>query len=84
VDIAFEFTPKAEARYHLNTDITLVAETLWAPAGHVSASEQFALHNTAGLAMPKLETQPAPAITQQKGMIVVTSLDEKHQWCWDS
>lgn len=84
VDIAFEFTPKAEARYHLNTDITLMAETLWAPAGHVSASEQFALRNTAGLAMPKLEIQPAPAISQQKGMIVVTSLDEKHQWCWDS
>ncbi|MBF4254122.1 hypothetical protein EA007_25200, partial [Vibrio anguillarum] len=60
------------------------AETLWAPAGYVIASEQFALHNTAGLAMPKLETQPAPAITQQKGMIVVTSLDEKYQWCWDS
>ncbi|MBT2916931.1 hypothetical protein, partial [Vibrio anguillarum] len=50
----------------------------------VSASEQFALLLFSFLALPKLETQPAPAITQQKGMIVVTSLDEKHQWCWDS
>ncbi|MGL5431118.1 MAG: beta-galactosidase [Vibrio sp.] len=83
IDIAFDFMPKEEAQYHLNTDISLITKTPWAPAGHVIASEQMPLLNTAGLTIPKLETQPAPKLTEQDHSIVVNSLDNKHQWVWD-
>ncbi|ELV8716889.1 beta-galactosidase [Vibrio vulnificus] len=84
LEIALNFTPKAQAQYHLNTDICLIEATSWAPAGHVVATEQMALRNHAGLAMPTLRTQPAPKLTQDGHAIVVSSLDEKHQWRWDS
>ncbi|WP_045480803.1 beta-galactosidase [Vibrio owensii] len=84
IEIALNFTPKAEAQYHLNTDITLIATTPWADAEHVVASEQMSLRNTAGLVLPTLETQPAPMLTQQDNTVLVSSLDEKHQWRWDS
>ncbi|MEF1302791.1 glycoside hydrolase family 2 TIM barrel-domain containing protein, partial [Vibrio owensii] len=84
IEIALNFTPKAEAQYHLNTDITLIAATPWADAEHLVASEQMALRNTAGLVLPTLETQPAPMLTQQDNAILVSSVDEKHQWRWDS
>ncbi|EJB5270220.1 beta-galactosidase [Vibrio vulnificus] len=84
LEIALNFTPKAQAQYHLNIDICLIEATSWAPEGHVVATEQIALRNHAGLAMPTLRTQPAPNLTQNGHAIVVRSLDEKHQWCWDS
>ncbi len=84
IDIPLDFAPKMGALYHLNTDITLMVATPWASAGHVIASEQAILHNPAGLAIPKLETQPAPILTQHHNTIVVTSLDEKHQWRWNN
>ncbi|EHH0680885.1 beta-galactosidase [Vibrio vulnificus] len=84
LEIALNFTPKAQAQYHLNIDICLIEATSWAPEGHVVATEQIALRNHAGLAMPTLRTQPAPKLTQNGHAIVVRSLDEKHQWRWDS
>ncbi len=84
IEIALNFAPKAQVQYHLNTDITLIAATPWADAEHVVASEQMSLRNTAGLALPTLETQPAPMLTQQDNTVLVSSVDEKYQWRWDS
>lgn len=84
IEIALNFTPKAEAQYHLNTDIKLIAATPWADAEHLVASEQMSLRNTASLVLPTLETQPAPMLTQQDNSVLVSSVDEKHQWRWDS
>ncbi|MFB9136636.1 beta-galactosidase [Vibrio olivae] len=83
VDIELNFSAKSEALYYLNTDITLMTATPWAPEGHNIASEQIKLRNDAGLVIPKLITQPAPISKKQGDSIVVSSLDDKHQWCWD-
>ncbi|MGL6056056.1 MAG: beta-galactosidase domain 4-containing protein, partial [Vibrio metschnikovii] len=84
ISVDLNFAPRLDAQYHLNTDIILVEKTLWAPAGHICASEQFALCHGKGLVMPKLEVQPPPLTSQTNNMIMVTSLDGQHQWCWDS
>lgn len=84
ISIDLNFAPRLDAQYHLNTDIILVEKTLWAPAGHICASEQFALCHGKGLVMPKLEVQPPPLTSQTNNMIMITSLDGQHQWCWDS
>ncbi|MBR9873745.1 MAG: beta-galactosidase [Vibrionaceae bacterium] len=83
LEIKLSFEAKAEAVYHLNTDITLIKETPWAPAGHVCATEQLSLLNRSGLVIPKLEVQPIPSLIQQDDAILVSSLDEKYQWRWD-
>lgn len=83
LDIALNYTPKTEAQYHLNTDISLITATPWAHADYVVSSEQMALSNTTGLIIPTLKSQPAPMLTQQDNSILVSSLDEKHHWCWD-
>ncbi len=83
VDIELNFSAKSEALYCLNTDITLITATPWAPEEHIIASEQIKLRNDAGLVIPKLTTQPAPMLKKQGDSIVVSSLDDKHQWCWD-
>jgi len=82
-DIALNFRAKSGARYHLNTDIMLIEATPWAAAGHVIASEQFALRNHASLTLPNLESQPVPVLALQGDTMIVTSRDEKHQWHWD-
>ncbi|MGF1790549.1 beta-galactosidase [Photobacterium profundum] len=81
--IALDFQPEAGAQYHLNTDICLISTTPWAQAGHVSATEQFALSNTSSLTLPKTSTLPAPQLSKQSGNILVSSLDKKHQWQWN-
>nr|WP_319554555.1 beta-galactosidase [uncultured Vibrio sp.] len=83
LEIELSFKPKAGAVYHLNTDITLIKETPWAPAGHVCATEQFSVRNYAGLVIPKLEPKLIPSLIQQDNAILVVSLDEKYQWRWD-
>lgn len=83
VDIELNFSAKSEALYYLNTDITLMTATPWAPEEHIIASEQIKLRNDTGLVIPKLTTQPAPMLKKQGDSIVVSSLDDKHQWCWD-
>ncbi|MBB1462115.1 beta-galactosidase [Vibrio sp. SG41-7] len=82
IDLAF--TPKAQAEYHLNTDITLTHSTKWAEEGHVCATEQFALRNHAGLQLPSTANALAPQLNQQDTKVVVSSLDETHQWQWDT
>ncbi|MDH5918553.1 beta-galactosidase [Vibrio splendidus] len=82
IDLAF--TPKAQAEYHLNTDITLIYSTKWAEEGHVCATEQFALRNHAGLQLPSTANALAPQLNQQDNKVVVSSLDETHQWQWDT
>ncbi|MCK8076044.1 beta-galactosidase [Vibrio sp. 1CM2L] len=82
IDLAF--TPKAQAEYHLNTDITLIHSTKWAEEGHVCATEQFALRNYAGLQFPSTANALAPQLNQQDNKVVVSSLDETHQWQWDT
>jgi beta-galactosidase len=82
IDLAF--TPKAQAEYHLNTDITLTHSTKWAEEGHVCATEQFALRNHAGLQLPITANALAPQLHQQDNKVVVSSLDETHQWQWDT
>ncbi|WP_319535124.1 beta-galactosidase [uncultured Vibrio sp.] len=83
LEIELSFEPKAGAVYHLNTDITLIEETPWAPAGHVCATEQCSLRNNSGLVIPKMESKPIPSVIQQDNAILVASLDEKYQWRWD-
>lgn len=83
LEIELSFEPKADAVYHLNTDITLIKETPWAPAGHICATEQFSLRNNAGLVIPKLESKAIPTLIQQDNAILVASLDDKYQWRWD-
>ncbi|CAK3887021.1 beta-galactosidase [Vibrio crassostreae] len=82
IDLAF--TPKAQAEYHLNTDITLIHSTKWAEEGHVCATEQFALRNHAGLQFPSTANALAPQLNQQDNKVVVSSLDETHQWQWNT
>lgn len=84
MDIEVSFQPKAESLYHLNTDITLILETIWAPAGHISATEQFKLRNFASLVLPTIQTFPAPKISQHDTALSVSSLNEKHQWSWNT
>lgn len=83
LEIELSFKPKADAVYHLNTDITLIKETPWAPAGHVCSTEQFSMRNNSGLVIPKLESKPIPSLIQEDNAILVASLDEKYQWRWD-
>lgn len=82
--IDLTFTPKAQAEYHLNTDITLTHSTKWAEEGHVCATEQFTLRNHAGLQFPSTVNALAPQLNQQDNKVVVSSLDETHQWQWDT
>ncbi|MDE1324894.1 beta-galactosidase [Vibrio aestuarianus] len=82
--IEWNFQPKADALYHLNTDVCLVNPTAWAPAGHTIATEQFALVNTCALSLPEVNLQPAPELSEQGSQILVNSRDAKHQWQWDT
>ncbi|MGV2986727.1 beta-galactosidase [Vibrio sp. E150_011] len=84
LEVIVDWKPKAEAQYHLNTDITFIEAVAWAPAGHIGASEQFSLVNTAGLVIPTPSVQPAPMLSQQGSSITVASDDEQHQWRWDT
>lgn len=89
--IPCHFQPKAQAVYHLNTDIALLADTPWAPAGHVCASEQFALTHHAGLHIPCFEPHinalPAPQlshnVTRNAQTLQISSVDNQVQWTWD-
>ncbi|CAM2936391.1 beta-galactosidase [Vibrio mytili] len=81
--IELSFEPQAEAVYHFNTDIALIKETPWAPAGHICATEQFSLRNNAGLEIPTLESKTIPFLIQKDNEILVSSLDDKYQWRWD-
>lgn len=83
LDIELSFTAKAGALYHLNTDIMLLTDTPWASAGHIIASQQMVLPNTAGLAIPNLVTSAAPLLTEHPNSFVITSRDQQHQWTWD-
>lgn len=56
IEIQLDYQQKTEALYHLNTDIELIGETPWAPAGHTLASEQFTIANQCGLSRPKTAT----------------------------
>jgi beta-galactosidase len=82
IDITLDFQPEVGAQYHLNTDICLISATPWAQAGHVSATEQFALSNTSSLTLPQISTLPAPQLSKQGHDILVSSLDKQHQWQW--
>ncbi|OBT01816.1 beta-galactosidase [Vibrio cyclitrophicus] len=84
LEIDLMFVPKTEAQYHLDTDITLTHSTQWAKEGHVCATEQFALRNQAGLQIPEPENALAPQVKQNDTHVMVSSLDETHQWQWDT
>lgn len=49
INIVPTTTFKAGEQFHLNIDVELIKETNFAPAGHIVASEQFALANTHSL-----------------------------------
>ncbi|WP_413112942.1 beta-galactosidase [Thaumasiovibrio sp. DFM-14] len=83
VNVALDFQPKAQAHYHLNTEVVLLNATAWAAAGHVCATEQFALRNQMGLVVPRADYSAAPQMRQHGSAILVTSTDERYQWCWD-
>lgn len=76
-------TAKPGARYHLNTDICLIASTPWAEKDHICATEQFALINGAGLEIPSLNTSVAPQLSFEDSSVLISSSDETHQWQWD-
>ncbi|REL35869.1 beta-galactosidase [Thalassotalea euphylliae] len=66
-----EFTRKAGAKYHLNLDVVQIADSSFAPAGHVLATEQFALKNHQSLVpfkapfkVPFKASEPAESETQ--------------------
>ncbi|WP_264875118.1 beta-galactosidase [Vibrio agarivorans] len=80
LDIGFK--PKAGARYHLNTDITLISKTPWSEAGYVIATEQFALTNFSGLVVTKEEAVPAPMLEVSNSEITVQTDNAK--WVWDT
>ena len=84
LEIDLMFVPKTEAQYHLNTDVTLTHATQWAEEGHVCTTEQFALRNQAGLQIPEPKNALAPQVKQNDTHVMVSSLDETHQWQWDT
>lgn len=83
VDIEYPHQAKPDVQYHLNIDIKLNSDTVWAKAGHELSTEQFAVCNTAGLTLPETKPQLAPELLQSEDQIQVISTDKKHQWCWD-
>ncbi|MGF1688057.1 beta-galactosidase [Photobacterium japonica] len=82
--LSLDFTSKADAQYHLNTDIRLITATAWANAEHCCASEQFALRNHSGLVLPTLNTQAAPQLQVENDTLTVTSDDARHHWQWNT
>ncbi|MCE0495681.1 beta-galactosidase [Vibrio salinus] len=81
--VSLNYQQKSGARYHLNTDICLSESVIWAPKGHVIASEQFALTNYCGLRLPASPSSVVPLSEQNHQGIYVFSQDEKYQWRWD-
>ncbi|MEH6451738.1 MAG: beta-galactosidase [Psychromonas sp.] len=84
IDVNVNFTAKAHAQYHLNTDICLINATPWAEAGYITATEQFSLCNNAGLLLPDTSCDSTPILEAQGQQIIVSSLDKKHQWQWST
>jgi beta-galactosidase len=83
-DIKIALQPKADAIYHLNSDIVLINKTIWANAGHVIATEQFLLCNTSPLTLPITNTEKAPVLITTENEFQIASQDKTHQWRWDS
>lgn len=83
LDIELDFNAKMDAKYHLNTDISLLNRTPWATEGHILASEQFALQSDSGLALPIVTAYVAPEVVIEGSEIIVSTLDSKHQWQWN-
>ncbi|PSW13616.1 beta-galactosidase [Photobacterium rosenbergii] len=81
--IDVDLKPRAGAVYHLNTDIKLCESTPWAEAGHIVASEQFAVTNRNSLAYPTFSQSKAPLATEDDHNILVSSKDGKHNWSWN-
>ncbi|MDT0595714.1 beta-galactosidase [Glaciecola petra] len=73
-----KITPSTEfeagATYHLNLDVELITETDFAPTGHATASEQFALVNTQSLSSAKSQGVVASG-TDKSGSIQVNKTD---------
>ncbi|MGL6259026.1 beta-galactosidase [Vibrio sp. WXL210] len=82
MSLDIDFKPKSGARYHLNTDITHVRQTAWSEAGHVLASEQFALTNYSGLSMPLQEVTSISELAVHDDSITVSAGES--QWRWDT
>ncbi|MDD1782623.1 beta-galactosidase [Enterovibrio sp. ZSDZ35] len=83
LEINAPFAAKAKAVYHLNTDIALVNDTAWAEAGHVIATEQFAVQNSTGLTLPTTVSPKAPVLTVSEDSLIVHTQDAKTSWCFD-
>ncbi|NLS14078.1 beta-galactosidase [Vibrio sp. SM6] len=83
IELPVRFTAKANAQYHLNIDITLIADTPWAGANHVLVTEQFALQNRAPLSLPSTTVSSAPDLAQTQNGLTICTTDGAHQWHWE-
>lgn len=83
-DINIALKPKADAIYHLNSDIILINKTVWANAGHVIATEQFSLCNMSPLVLPIIQTGKSPQLVITENETQITNQDKTHQWRWDN
>ena len=84
INIEMQWQPKADAIYHLNTDIVLMNGTPWADAGHIIATEQFSLCNTSSLPLPIINSEKAPELVTTQDEIQIISQDKINRWRWDS
>lgn len=84
LELSWDWQHKPGAQYHLNIDIQLVADTQWADAGYVIATEQIRLSNESGLRLAEPMTTMPPQVTKNNQWIQLSSSDGRHQWQWDS
>lgn len=84
LEIPVTFNAKSGAVYHFNTDIQLTDATRWAPAGHICATEQFALTNPCSLALNASVSPPCPLLIRDGETFIVTLADESQRWVWDT
>ncbi|MDR9826229.1 beta-galactosidase [Vibrio sp. FNV 38] len=80
--LEIKFKARSGAKYHLNTDITLISKTPWSDAGYVIASEQFLLTNQSGLTLPNIEEHTQPSLEVSSDYIKVEI--EQSQWRWNT
>ncbi|GAL10170.1 beta-galactosidase [Vibrio astriarenae] len=81
ITLDISFKPKSGARYHLNTDITLISNTPWSDGGYVIATDQLALTNYSGLVVAIDEESTTPVLDVSGNEINVHT--DSGRWIWD-
>ncbi|WP_394239924.1 beta-galactosidase [Vibrio astriarenae] len=81
ITLDISFKPKSGARYHLNTDITLISHTPWSDGGYVIATDQLALTNYSGLVVAIDEESTTPVLDASGNEINVHT--DSGRWIWD-